>query len=378
MMKNKLLGTLLSLMLPGLGSAYARKVKKGILLYVACLLLLLSVRTVSYNFTLFVISMSALLVYYVYMLISGYRDVTADKVYEPARFDKWYVYILIIGLQATVATRAMGSLIYMPISFARIPTPAMDPTLKVGDILALKRTKSIERNDVTIFWFPDDIKTMYVKRCVGTPGDSLQIKHGEVLINGLPIAPVAVNHRYILTTDGSSINQRTLDKFGIGEGDYYPSSGSSYDFHLTEDQAKELRAMPFVKSVEISMFEKGQTEMVYPRAEYLDWNRDFYGPLYIPKKGDKLSLTKENIDLYRKCIAFENENVEGDNSGLMVNGQRITTYEFKENYYFMMGDSRHNSLDSRYWGLLPEKLVIGKALYIYFGKTWDRVGKKVR
>lgn len=117
--------------------------------------------------------------------------------------------------------------------------------------------------------------------------------------------------------------------------------------------------------------------MIYPKSENLKWNTDFYGTIYIPRKGDKIQLTDENIDFYSKCIAFENESVERDNSGLKVNGHFMSTYEFKENYFFMMGDNRHNSLDSRFWGLLPEKLVIGKAMYLYWGQTSDRIGKKV-
>jgi signal peptidase I len=90
-----------------------------------------------------------------------------------------------------------------------------------------------------------------------------------------------------------------------------------------------------------------------------------------------IQLTEANIDLYQKCIEFENESVERDGSGLKINGQGASTYQFRGNYFFMMGDNRHNSLDSRYWGFLPQELVIGKAMYLYWGRTFDRIGKKV-
>jgi len=117
--------------------------------------------------------------------------------------------------------------------------------------------------------------------------------------------------------------------------------------------------------------------MIYPDWENDHWNTDFYGPLYIPKKGDKIPLTHSNVGKYLKCIKFENESVEVDSSGLIINGQRTAHYQFKDNYFFMMGDNRHNSLDSRYWGLLPETLVIGRAMYLYWGRTTDRIGKEV-
>jgi len=254
----------------------------------------------------------------------------------------------------------------------------MDPSLLIGDILAFKKTKLIDRNDVTIFWFPDDTRTMYIKRCIGLPGDSLQIKKSAVLVNATQFTDIPLRFKYLVTTNGSGINSRVLEQHQIGENDYYRLSSDTYQFFLTEKQAKEFRELQFLKKVELSLATEGEPEaMIYPKSETLTWNTDFYGPIYIPKKGDKIQLTRKNIDLYLKCIEFENELVERDNSGLRINGQVETTYQFKENYFFMMGDSRHNSLDSRYWGLLPQELVIGKAMYLYWGRTSDRIGKKV-
>lgn len=380
MTKKKWLGSLLNFLVPGLGNIYSRNIKKGILTYVLFFVVVFSLRFIAYNFGLLLASLTLIVGYYLYLIVSGYRDVKKDNVYEPVYFDKWYVYLLVLVLHWVLIGSIKGRTLdkFTPINFASIPTPAMDPALLVGDILAFKKTKAIERNDVTIFWFPDNIQTMYVKRCIGLPGDSLRIKNSTVLINGTPLTGIPLKFKYNVTTDGSEINSRILEKNRISENDYFRVSSDSYQFFLTEQQAKELRELPFLKKVELSIAAEGEPEtMIYPKSENLHWNTDFYGSIYIPKKGDKIKLTGQNIDFYLKCIEFENESVERDNSGLKVNGQLVSTYEFKENYFFMMGDNRHNSLDSRYWGLLPQGLVIGKVMYLYWGRTSERIGKKV-
>src|SRR5260221_341869 len=270
MTKKKWLGSLLNFFVPGLGNLYSRNVKKGILTYILFFVVVFILRFIAYNFILFLISLTLIVGYYLYLIISGYRNVQKNKVYEPLKFDRWYVYVLLLVFHWVLVNSVKGPTLdrFTPINFASIPTPAMDPALQVGDILAFNKTKSI-----------------------ATEGDS--------------------------------------------------------------------------------------ERMIYPKSENLNWNADFYGPIYIPKKGDKIELTDKNIDLYLKCIEFENGSIEKDNSGLKINGQTMSTYVFKEDYYFMMGDNRHNSLDSRYWGLLPQELVIGKAMYLYWGRTRDRIGKKV-
>jgi signal peptidase I len=254
----------------------------------------------------------------------------------------------------------------------------MDPALLVGDVLAYEKTSSIKRNDVTIFWYPDDVRIMYVKRCIGLPGDSLQIEGSTVLVNGKPLTDIPLKFAHTVTTDGARINSRFLEKHQLSDNDYVQIAPDSYRFFLTGDQAINLSKLSLFKKIERSIAPEGETErMIYPSSSGHRWNADYYGPIYIPKKGDRIELTDENIDLYQKCIEFENESVRRVGTGLTINGQPRTTYEFKENYFFMMGDNRHNSLDSRYWGLLPHRLVVGKSMYIYWGHTRDRIGKEI-
>ena len=380
MKKKKWLGLLLNLLIPGLGNVYSRNIQKGVLTYILFFIVVFSLRFIAYNFILFILSLTLIIGYYLYLIISGYRDVQRDKLYKAVSFDKWFVYVLILVLHWFLMGSIKGQILdrLTPINFASIPTPAMDPTLQVGDVLAFKKTKSIERNDITIFWFPDDLKTMYIKRCVGLPGDSLQIKNSTVLINGVQLADLILKFKYLVITDGSEINARILEQNQIGDTDYYKLSSDTYHLFLTEKQAQKFRRLPFLKKVELSLATEGEPEtMIYPKSEIFNWNTDFYGPIYIPKKGDKIQLTDKIIDLYLKCIEFENEKVERNDSVLTINGQIASTYQFKDNYFFMMGDNRHNSLDSRYWGLLPQDLVLGKAIYIYWGKTSERIGKKI-
>lgn len=371
---------LLNSVVPGIGNVYGRRVRKGILLYVAFLVVVFSVRFTAFHFGVFLFCLVLMSFFYLYTIISGYRDVKKGIVYEPVSYDKWYVYILAIGfhliLVATTTGRVLGSV--TPIDFASIPTASMDPGLVIGDRFAFEKTNAIQRNDVVVFQFPQDTRTLYVKRCIAMPGDSLQISNGTVLVNGDSVPPIPIKFRYKVTTNGSTMNSRVLEKYQIQESDYVMLSYDTYDFFLTEQQAGQLRQLPFLKSVELSLEKEGEADpMIYPKSMNLHWNSDFYGPLYIPKKGDKIELTEENIDRYLKCIEFENLSVDRGNNGLWVNGQSVITYEFKQNYFFMMGDNRHNSLDSRFQGLIPQELIVGKAMYLYWASTNDRIGKKV-
>jgi signal peptidase I len=287
MTKSKGLGSLLNFLVPGLGNAYGRKIKKGILTYILFFIVVLSLRFTAYSFTLLIVSVCLIVGYYLYLITSGFRDVQKDKRYEPAAFDKWYVYILVLAIHWAFVNSIKGRTLdnLTPINFASIPTPAMDPGLLIGDILAFEKTKSIERNDVVTFWFPDDVKTVYIKRCIGLPGDSLQIQNGIVLINGSKLPDIPLKYKYLVTTEGAQINPRVLVENQISESDYYRLSSDAYMFFLTTGQAEDMRKLNFLKGVELSFANEGEPEpMIYPKSESILWNTDFYGPVYIQKR----------------------------------------------------------------------------------------------
>lgn len=375
MKKKKWLGSLFNFFVPGLGHLYGGDPKKALRTYLLFLVLLLSARFIVYTFPLFLTWAFLGLGFNIYLLISGYRGIERDRIYERASYDRWYVYLFLfigqLSLSWFVSSQTYNTI--TPINTARIPTYSMDPALQVGDFMAFKRTKSAGRNEVVVFTHPDE-NELFVKRCVGMPGDSLEIRNGQVFINGIPaVADFPLKKGYRVRAEGSL--QKMRRNYGISETDLIPFSGDTFFVHMDEEQAEKLKKEKFILSLEPFVMERG-VHMPHGYPEGTDWSADFYGPFYLPKKGDKIELTPLNILLYGKCISLENGSVEAAPQGLIINGVQEYMYEFKENYYFMMGDNRHNSYDSRFWGPVPESLVVGKALYIWWSGNTDRIGIK--
>lgn len=239
---------------------------------------------------------------------------------------------------------------------------------------------------------PLDKKENFVKRCVALPGDTLNIIDTKVFINGTPQkAYEGIEYNYIVNTNGEQINPKAFDRLKIYKADQsvIPGSGQ-YLLPLTDGMVEDLRKFPMVASVDKLIGKKGDFDAhIFPHNSNFPWNNDNFGPLWIPKKGATIKLTKENIILYRRVIdVYEYNNYEEKDGKVYIDGILIDTYTFKQNYYWMMGDNRHNSADSRSWGFVPEDHVVGKPVMIFYSLNeeksfpsnirWDRLFKIVR
>lgn len=297
---------------------------------------------------------------------------------------------------------------------ARVPMTTVAAPM-VHDTLPLVKTRSylkkpqlpyfrlpalqqIKRNDIVVFSWPVDTveqffrktnrrirkpidkKSNYVKRCVGIPGDSLEIRDGYVYINGekntLPDR-ARLQFFYEADTEGKALSVKSLQsRYHVREGGRLQDG--NYVLNLSDEDAKLLKNNPTVKNLTRRITPAGEREEVFPNVSSLNWNRDNFGPVYIPEAGKTVALNLETLPFYKQIIVeYEKNTLKVEDGNIYLNGSSdpVSEYTFAQDYYWMMGDNRHNSEDSRYWGYVPFDHVVGKPVFIWF--SWNSDGKGI-
>lgn len=291
----------------------------------------------------------------------------------------------------------------------RIPTPSMEQTLMTGDFLVVSKIAygprtpmsvcvpftslcvpgfslpwfrvpgydDVDRNDIVVFNYPIDIavtsqKTNYIKRCVGLPGDNLSIDDKILYVNGEQARQFSTYQRHHLVKIKENVRLNP-NKIQTAGGEIVTAQGSnSYIINMTADLAQTIENWSEVESVSYYVLPDDFKEYTRSRFSFARGftNHDHLPDITVPKAGQTVQLTSDNWHMYRDIVVrHENNQVEKNEDEFIINGTSTNSYTFKQDYYFMMGDNRDNSEDSRFWGFVPQTHIVGKAGIIYF--SWD-------
>lgn len=354
------------------------------------------------------------------MAITSEPPVTTEGTKKPkSKFREWIDSVVFAVVAATLIR-------WLFLEAFTIPTPSMEGSLLVGDFLFVSKLhygtrtprtplqvplthqkiwgteipsfsslvqlptfrlpgfSSVKNGDVVVFNYPPeeqypvDLKTNYIKRCIGIGGDVVEVRAGQTFVNGKPTEnPPRMQNEYFLQT-ANSLNEKFFQKYDVTDAqefvdnnnDTIPANDvSGYLVKISSATAEEFKKLDFIKAVKEMKMTKGDKMMggTYPYSAAFDWNVDNYGPITIPKENMTVTLDSNNIAIYGPVIQkYENnKNVSLENGKVSIDGKAVSKYTFKQNYYFMMGDNRHNSADSRFWGFVPEDHVVGKAVFVW-------------
>lgn len=293
----------------------------------------------------------------------------------------------------------------------RIPSPSMEQTLLTGDFLLVSKVHygprtpmtigvpftnifmrgvelpsfrfpgftEIDRDDIVVFNYPVDReivsrKTNYIKRATGIPGDTLLVQNNRFIRNGEPEEILSTfEHEYLVEVadDRRLSSSRVRDAGGRING----RDGDSYRINMTEEVRDKIAEWEAVVNVDLNIWPEtmnqfGQLQFAFAQA--FNGNYHNMGPIVVPREGLEISFDDEDLnwEMYREAITrFENNDLDEDGDQILINGEPAETYTFEQDYYFMVGDSRDNSEDSRFWGFVPEDHIVGRAVIIYF--SWD-------
>ena len=238
--------------------------------------------------------------------------------------------------------------------------------------------KKVKQKDFVVR--PLDKKDHYIKRCVAKAGDTLQIINRQVHINGQPAKNPEKMQFLYRVSNARSINKKRLDSWGIDNADIWGSAKNPAGYFLDDDQVKKMRSLGNGIQVIVQGNPK-EPNKLFPHdpANFSNWSIDDFGPIWIPKAGVTVDISKENIALYKRIIGVYEGNdlrIEGDK--ILINNEATSQYTFKQDYYWAMGDNRHNSEDSRMWGFVPADHIVGKPLFIWLSTKNGSIASGIR
>jgi len=251
----------------------------------------------------------------------------------------------------------------------------------IGDPMHMQRIKSGRADLITR---PVDKMDHYIKRCVAIPGDTLEIRDRQLYINGAPAEnPQYLQYMYLVRFPaGTPINTNSFSDWGISREDVIEQGDGYLALVLSNEQKEKIQAIDPNVTIEVAKIGEMERnpDKVFPHdPDNFQWTVDDFGPLYVPQKGRTIRLTPETIAPYKRIIAvYEDNDLAIRNGKIFINDEETSEYTFQMDYYWMMGDNRHNSEDSRIWGFVPQNHIVGKPLFIWFSTKEGSIGNGIR
>ncbi len=264
-----------------------------------------------------------------------------------------------------------------------VESTSMFATLRPGDLVLVERWPvwtGLSRGDLVVFRDPlkDALPMMQrpllVKRIAGGPGDRVELKHGELFVNGRSVPdPTQATHAYVVQLRSPGMADSLLNRLCLPS--YFRQAGrSTVELPLNPELAEEIERLPYVLHADPMRLATAPLRHIFPYSPRYPWNGDDFGPVRVPAKGDTLRINVDNIPLYDRLISmYEGHTLGVDKNALTIDGEPLTNYVVEDDYYFVLGDSRHHSADSRYWGFVPQDHVTGRAGLLLWGKGVDGV-----